>query len=129
MEINFREIKFDKEKVEEFLKHIKSLEYKKPENKVESFEGRLDECEFEVRCRVDYINEQLCNASDDIIDLVRDIEELKVEQDIALELGRDNDVKRIDKEIVRLKEELELLEQRYDVLEDMWDNEYFNVIA
>lgn len=93
-----------------------------------TFYGLLEECDYSVQCRVKYLDEQLCDCDDEVLEVVAEIERLKVEKEVAFALEDYKEAERYNKLIYWQSKLLEYLEDRYEALLDLWDDVYFNVL-
>ena len=93
------------------------------------FQKRLEECDYHIVCRVEYIAQEMNNTDDDILETIKEIEGLKVELEIALKLEDYLMAENYKIDIAVLEEFLGYLEARYEILEDLFDEEYFNIMA
>lgn len=92
------------------------------------FEQKLEECDYDIQCKYNYIDNQCCECEDEELEIVKEIAELEVELSIAKRLGRMDEVKEIENDIKEDKEYLNYLEDREDILEDLWEEMYFDIL-
>ena len=98
------------------------------ENKFD-FKKVLDQCSVEIQYKYHYVNEELCNASDEIVELTRDIAEMEIELLIATDLKDADAINDITENIKQLQISLDYQNIRYESLEDIYDELYFSIIA
>lgn len=138
--VNDETIKRMKEQVEkinnseidlnEILKKLNNKEEKKM-----TFEDALDLCDFEIKCRYDYLDELLCNIDDEIMYLAEEIERANIDKEVAeemLDLGfeeaRDKMIE-ANRERVELNKRLKYLEEKYEITMDLFDEVFLGILA
>ncbi len=84
--------------------------------------------DIEDEYRVEYINQELCKCSDEIVEISKAVQEETIELEIAKKMADMEAIEESEKIIAELKKNLEYLDLRYDALEDLWDDLLFRGI-
>lgn len=119
-------------KLEEMMKADKEdKEPVKESNKPKTFEDRLEESDYEVQCRVNYIMQQLDECDDEMLQTVAKIEENNVEMELIKRTKYicNSSIDCLKLQNAKLEGYLRYLEDRYDLLETMWEEEYRRIMA
>ncbi|TCT16384.1 hypothetical protein EDC18_102403 [Natranaerovirga pectinivora] len=90
----------------------------------------LEEADYDVQCRVDYISRSLAAVEDSMLETTKMIEESKVDLEVAVLVGsKKKAIKRHMSTIRDLEEQYKYLCDELDALEDLYEIEIINVMA
>ena len=91
-------------------------------------------CPYEIQVRYNYISDELDNVCDTIQELYKDIEQYKVDEEVA-ELLFDYDYERAREDLLvannrrkKAMEQLKFLEEKYEKLQDLFDQVYLGIL-
>ena len=93
------------------------------------FDRLLEEADYEVRARHDYICEQLDYTAEQEIELAKVKECLKVELEIAERMNNKELIMQIKQQLKQADEAIEDFGLRYEILEDLWDDLFFGLLG
>lgn len=95
------------------------------------FERILEQCSYEIQVRYKYMGRKLGEIEDAILDFIEQIEENKVDIELIrrMDSGMESESVLLELENERLEDRIKFLEEQEHYLEDMFDEEYFRIIA
>ena len=128
--------------VAEFYKYITGIDISEEEEgcyapkKEKSFEDYLDECDYDVQIKFNYLDELLCQLDDQISETFADIQKVEIDQEVLLKMDeyyddiviKTEDIIAVNRERVKLTKRLNILEKRYDVVEELYEDMMFQIL-
>lgn len=97
--------------------------------KIDPFEKRLEECDYEVKVKFFYLDNLLCDCDDKRLEIFEEIEKTKVDIELYSRLQEVNRVRQLENQLDNLNAKYGVLEEKYDVLLDMYDEEILRILA